>query len=228
MRFRTYDELTPSMEVDRSLLHLAAFNGVFARRSVDIWRRRAKAFAEYVGLFAEERGRLVGQMFVLRIALTLPSGRETVTGIAGVGTRPDRGGTGVARRLLTEAHHREKEAGIRVLDPMDEPVVGGASAVREAGIPGRLLLAVGGPCPARSVAPEAPWGLTPAGARTSPIWRSSMRSRPRDASGSSGSRTATFRPGWPPAIWIPPTTSWWSVVGDAFRGTRTWRSRSPA
>ncbi len=113
MRVVTYDELTPSMEVDRSLLHLAAFGGVFARRTIDVWRRRAHAFAEYVGLFAVERGHLVGQMFVLRIPYTFPGGTEMVSGIAAVGTRPDRGGAGIARSLLTEVHRREKEAGLR-------------------------------------------------------------------------------------------------------------------
>ncbi len=113
MRFRTYDELTDSMEVDRALLHLAAFRGVFSRSAVEVWRRRTGAFAEYVGLFAEDRGRLIGQMFVLHVPYTFPGGREIVSGIAAVGTRPDRGRAGVARRLLEEVHRREKSAGVR-------------------------------------------------------------------------------------------------------------------
>jgi GNAT superfamily N-acetyltransferase len=113
VQFRTLDELTPSMEIERNLLHLAAFGGVFPRSSIELYRRRSDGFADYVGLFAVERGRLVGQMFVLRIPFTFAEGTERVTGIAAVGTRPDRGRAGVARRLLTEVHRREREAGIR-------------------------------------------------------------------------------------------------------------------
>ncbi|MGD0719222.1 MAG: GNAT family N-acetyltransferase [Thermoplasmata archaeon] len=113
MRFLTYDELTPSMEVDRILIHLASFGGVFPRRSIERWRHRKKDFAEYVAVFAEERGRLLGQTFVLRVPYTFPDGTEFVSAIAAVGTRPDHGRRGVARAILTEVHRREREAGIR-------------------------------------------------------------------------------------------------------------------
>jgi len=113
MRFLTYDELTPSMEMDRTLIHLASFGGAFPRRSVDLWRRRTRLLAEYVGVFAVERGRLIGQTFVLRIPYTFPGGTEVVSAIAAVGTRPDRGRAGVARSILTDIHRREHEAGVR-------------------------------------------------------------------------------------------------------------------
>lgn len=113
MRFLTYDELSPWTETDRILIHLASLGGVFPRRSFDLWRRRTKRFADYVGVFAEERGRLLGQTYVLRIPYTFPGGTEVVSGIAGVGTRPDRRREGVARAILTEVHRREMEAGIR-------------------------------------------------------------------------------------------------------------------
>jgi GNAT superfamily N-acetyltransferase len=113
MRFLTFDELTSSMEVDRTLIHLASFGGTFPRRSVDAWRRQTKVLAEYAGVFAVERGRLIGQTFVLRIPYTFRGGTEIVSGIAAVGTRPDRRRAGVARGILTEIHRREKEDGIR-------------------------------------------------------------------------------------------------------------------
>jgi len=113
MHFRTFDELTPSMEMDRTLIHLASFGGAFPRRSVDVWRRRTRLVADYVGVFAVERGRLLGQTFVLRIPYTFPGGTEAVSAIAAVGTRPDRGRAGVARAILTEVHRREQEAGVR-------------------------------------------------------------------------------------------------------------------
>lgn len=113
MRLLTFDELTPSMEVDRTLLQLAAFGGTFPRRAVTLWRNRSKMLADYVGLFALEQGRVVGQVFVLRVPYTFREGAETLSGLAGVATRPDRGRTGIGRALLAEVHRREHEAGIR-------------------------------------------------------------------------------------------------------------------
>ncbi len=113
MRFLTFDELTPSMEVDRTLLHLAAFGGTFPSRSVNLLRRRLKAMPDYAAIFAVEGGRLLGQTYVLRIPYTFPDGTEPVTGIVAVGTRPDRRRAGVGRAILREIHRREKEDGIR-------------------------------------------------------------------------------------------------------------------
>jgi GNAT superfamily N-acetyltransferase len=113
MRFLTFDELTPSLETDRMLIHLTSFGGAFPRRSIDVWRRRTKNFADYVAVFAVERGRLLGQTFVRRIPYSFPGGTEIVSGIAAVGTRADRGRAGVARAVLTEVHRLEREAGIR-------------------------------------------------------------------------------------------------------------------
>jgi GNAT superfamily N-acetyltransferase len=113
MRFLTYDELAPDMDLDRTLIHLAAFFGTFPRRSVELWRRRSKAYSDYVAVFAEEKGRVLGQVFVLRIPYTFPGGTEIIGGIAAVGTRPDRGRSGVARAVLSEVHRRERESGIR-------------------------------------------------------------------------------------------------------------------
>jgi GNAT superfamily N-acetyltransferase len=113
MRFLTYDELTPSMEADRALIHITSFRGAYPRRSIELERRRTKSFADYVGVFAEERGHLLGQTFVLRVPYTFPEGTELVSGVAAVATRPDRGREGVARAILKEVHRREREAGVR-------------------------------------------------------------------------------------------------------------------
>jgi GNAT superfamily N-acetyltransferase len=113
MRFLTYDELPPSMEQDRALLHLAAFGGVYPRRTIELWRRRAKTFAEYVGLFAVEGETLLAQTFVHRIPYAFDEGTEVISGLGAVATRPDRGRRGVARSLLAEIHQREREAGVR-------------------------------------------------------------------------------------------------------------------
>jgi len=113
MRFLTYDELTPTMHVDRTLLHLAAFGGAWSSRSIEIARRRLQSLAEYVGIFAAEHGRLLGQTYVHRLPYTFPDGIESVSGIAGVATRADRRRSGVAKAIFSEVHRREKEDGIR-------------------------------------------------------------------------------------------------------------------
>jgi GNAT superfamily N-acetyltransferase len=112
MRVLTYDELTPEMDLDRALIHLSAFGGVYPSRTVDLERARLKALADYAGLFAVEGGRVLAQVFVQRIPYAFHDGPGTISGIAAVGTRPDRARAGIARRLLTEVHRREREAGI--------------------------------------------------------------------------------------------------------------------
>jgi predicted N-acetyltransferase YhbS len=111
MRILAFDELDHSMDLDRTLIHLAAFGGVFPTRAVDILRR-LKSLADYVGVFAVEKGRVLGQVFVLRIPYAFRDGPGMVSGIAAVGTRPDRGRVGIARSLLAEVHRREREAGL--------------------------------------------------------------------------------------------------------------------
>lgn len=113
MRFRTLDELDPSMEGGRTLLQLMAFGGSSSRRSIDEVRRRFPRWADYVALFATESDRVLGQVFVLRFPYVFRSGPETVSGLAAVTTRPDRRRTGIARALLDEVHRREREAGVR-------------------------------------------------------------------------------------------------------------------
>ncbi len=112
MKILTYDELTPGLEADRSLVHLAAFGGVFGPEKIRTVRAGVNNFAEYVGVFAVDRGRLIGQIFVLRIPYAFPDGPETVGGIAAVGTSAERGRQGVARALLEEVHARERAEGI--------------------------------------------------------------------------------------------------------------------
>ncbi len=101
------------MDVDRLLVHLSALGGAADRDAVALWRRRSDIFADYVGVFAVEGGRVLGQTLVKRLAYTFPDGTETIGAIASVGTRPDRARRGVARAILTEVHRREREAGIR-------------------------------------------------------------------------------------------------------------------
>jgi GNAT superfamily N-acetyltransferase len=113
MRFLSFDELSSSMEPERLLIHLASLGGAADRRAIDVWRRRSTIFADYVGVFAVERGHVLGQTFVKRLPYAFPDGSETIGGVASVGTRPDLARHGVARGILEEVHRREREAGIR-------------------------------------------------------------------------------------------------------------------
>jgi GNAT superfamily N-acetyltransferase len=113
VRFLTFDELTPSMDAERLLVHLSSLGGAADRGSVALWRRRSSLFAEYVGVFAVDRGHVVGQTLVKRLPYTFRDGTEPIGAIASVGTRPDRARSGIARQVLAEVHRREREAGIR-------------------------------------------------------------------------------------------------------------------
>lgn len=113
MRILTWDELPSSVEAERVGLELAAFSGPLDRRTVEVYRRARLLLSEYVGLFAVDRGEILGQTAALRIPYRTRSGVETVTGVASVTTRRDAGGRGIARTILEEVHRREAEAGAR-------------------------------------------------------------------------------------------------------------------
>ena len=113
MRLVSFDELSPSMDVDRLLVHLSSLGGSPKRAAVDLWRRRSDIYADYAAIFAVDGGAVVGQTYVKRLEYAFPDGPETISAIASVGTRPDRARTGVARRILDEVHRREREAGCR-------------------------------------------------------------------------------------------------------------------
>jgi GNAT superfamily N-acetyltransferase len=113
LRIYTFDEVPAELEDERLLVHLAALGGSLGRDRVEIWQRRTRALAEYVGLFAIEGGHVLGQTLVRRMTYTFGDGPAPVSGIASVGVRPDHARRGVARRLLEEAHRREREAGQR-------------------------------------------------------------------------------------------------------------------
>ena len=111
MRILTFDELTPAMDLDRALIQLSAFDGVFTARAIDLLRRRTKVLADYAGVFAVEGRRVLGQVFVHRLPYAFREGPTVISGIAGVATRPDKGRSGVARTLLSEVHRLERENG---------------------------------------------------------------------------------------------------------------------
>jgi GNAT superfamily N-acetyltransferase len=114
MRLLTWDELPSSLEPQRAALTLAAFSGAVERRTVEHLRGRPGGPPEYVGIFAVERGRLLGEALVLRIPYRTVHGVTTVAGIASVTTHASAARRGVARAILEEVHRRERAAGIEI------------------------------------------------------------------------------------------------------------------
>jgi len=111
MRILTYDELSPRMRFERKVVNLATLGGVFSDAEVDMVRKRWKCSSEYVAVFAVEKERVLGQVFVLRMPYTFRDGTQPIGCISAVGTRPDVGRSGIARVLLEDVLRREKEAG---------------------------------------------------------------------------------------------------------------------
>jgi predicted N-acetyltransferase YhbS len=111
MRFLSFDELPHATEPSRALLQIAAFHSFTGRAKFEVFRRHGRC-ADYGGVFAVEGDRVLGEVYVLRIPYTLRDREETVAGLATVTANPDRRRVGIARRLLQEAHDRERDAGI--------------------------------------------------------------------------------------------------------------------
>jgi GNAT superfamily N-acetyltransferase len=107
----TYDELRPEMAPTLALTHMGSFGDPPLPRDNQLYRR-AGILAPYGGVFAVEGAQVVGQTYVLRFPFRFPDGPGTMGGIAAVTTRADRGGRGVARRVLEEVHRREREDGV--------------------------------------------------------------------------------------------------------------------
>jgi len=113
VRVVTLDELPVELEAARHALAHGAFSGALSREALAVYRRHDFELSDYVALFGVERGRLLGQVFVLRFPYRTRAGVEPVAGIAGVTTAVGAARRGVARRLLEEVHRREGAAGVR-------------------------------------------------------------------------------------------------------------------
>jgi GNAT superfamily N-acetyltransferase len=79
--------------------------------------RRARAlgvpFAEYVALFAVERGQVLAEATARHFSWTSPERTETFAGVSDVVTQPEVQHRGLCTRLLRELHRRERSQGIR-------------------------------------------------------------------------------------------------------------------
>ncbi len=109
MQFRALDELTTEQELTRLLTHTSSFEATSRKHLLAL--RRQGSLSDYGGVFAVEKGEVVGQTLVFRAPYVFPHGTETLGCIAAVTTRPDHGRSGVAYQVLREVHRREREAG---------------------------------------------------------------------------------------------------------------------
>lgn len=111
MRILEFDELGSALEPQAQLLDLAAGWAPNDFGKFKQARRMGYPSAAYAGIYAVENGEILSAVRVLRLPYTTAEGIQQVAGIQGVVTRRDSGRKGLARKLLLEAHTREKDAG---------------------------------------------------------------------------------------------------------------------
>ena len=113
MRILTFRELPPGWEADSVLLMHNAFGSSWDPHALST-RRFGTDYpqrAEYVGLGAVERGRIVSSVAVHRFPFRTRRGDCTCSGLGAVATLPTHARRGLARSLIEEAHRRERLSG---------------------------------------------------------------------------------------------------------------------
>lgn len=108
----TRDEFTDKLDAQDQLLQLSTGWGIFDTEQFKLARGMGYPAASYGAVYAVEGEELLSKVEVMRIKYEMPRGSETVSGITGVLTRRDKSRLGLARKLLEEAHKREREAGL--------------------------------------------------------------------------------------------------------------------
>jgi len=113
MRICTFRELPSGWEASHVLLTHQAFGNSWDPRVLtsDRFRRGYPPFADYVGLCAWDRGRIVAALLVRHIPFRTRHGDRIVAGLGHVATSPEYRRRGLARALITEAHRRERAHG---------------------------------------------------------------------------------------------------------------------
>lgn len=114
LRVVDFDDLPKRLEAGAQLLDATTgwYPWDFAR--ISDARRLGYPAASYFGVYAVEGSEVLSVVRVLRLPYTMANGEvETISGVAGVVTRPERSHRGLARRLLEEVHQREAAVGSR-------------------------------------------------------------------------------------------------------------------
>ena len=114
MRIVEWDELPAGAEEQVHLMDMSANWTPQDFNTLKELRRLGYPTSDYFALFAMEGDQVLSAVRVLNIPVTTRRGTETIAAIQGVVTRYDRSGKGLARKVLTEVHRRERSAGRRL------------------------------------------------------------------------------------------------------------------
>ena len=110
MKILEYDDVDPFDVLDLNLLCLRyALTPELARQT----RRLDTRASPFLAIYAVDNGRVVGQTGVFRLPMMTAAGPEDVGGIWAMCTHPAYGRRGIGSLLLTEAHNRMRQTGLR-------------------------------------------------------------------------------------------------------------------
>ena len=111
MRILEYDEVDGQQVLE---LNLACFGWFLTPEQVKTIRRVDKRSPGYFAYYADENGKLLGQVGIVLVDTQTVNGLERISYIWGVSTRPTSARSGVARKLLSEAHSRLLADDVRI------------------------------------------------------------------------------------------------------------------
>jgi GNAT superfamily N-acetyltransferase len=115
MRIIQHDELPAELEAKAQMLQASAGWGPMDFARLNEERRRGFPAPDFYAVYAVEGKEILSKVEVLRLPYTMKNGeRVTFTAIAGVLTRNDMVGKGLARTLLEEVHRRERMDGMNL------------------------------------------------------------------------------------------------------------------
>ncbi len=110
MKILEYNDVDPSSV---SQLNLLALESVLTPERVVHLRQSDQRHFPFFAIYAEENGRVIGQLGVFRLPMVSTEGREDVGGIWALSTHPQHSECGIAAGLLDEAHARMRDVGLR-------------------------------------------------------------------------------------------------------------------
>ena len=113
MRIVTFHELPPGWEASSTLLMHSAFGSSWDPRELGTkqFDQHYPRYSDYVGLCAVDHGRIVSSVLVHRFPFRTRQRECTCSGLGAVATLPTYTRRGLARRLIEEAHRRERANG---------------------------------------------------------------------------------------------------------------------
>jgi len=110
MKILEYDNVDPLSVLQLNMLALEF--PLTPEHAAHIRRSDPRPF-QFFAIYAVDSNKVLGQVGVFRLPMVSTEGREDVGGVWAVSTHPHHAGSGVASRLLDEAHARMRDAGLR-------------------------------------------------------------------------------------------------------------------